>query len=278
MLPPACPKGPPENFIKVGNLERPIAAPFKGIWENVLDWEHLPFLHQTSFGKISPISSGPWGWRAHVSLPPNTQKGFDLEVLADEERRCWVSRTFGGPPLVEIWSTAVERAKETTLIAIEFWIAPALAASADQISAEYQALYNQLWDEDAAMIEARYQQQVRFKKAIVQEDGPLVLGDEATLRDAAPLRFEMGGKPWWLVHQEGEWLTHSALCPHQLGPLPPLCPISNVTTCPWHGYRFEGRTGQRCDIASKVQLSRPPKLKVDPESGQITAYWEGKKS
>jgi hypothetical protein len=38
------------------------------VWENVLDWEHLPWLHRTTFGHIRLLASSREGWRAEASL------------------------------------------------------------------------------------------------------------------------------------------------------------------------------------------------------------------
>jgi nitrite reductase/ring-hydroxylating ferredoxin subunit len=38
------------------------------MYENALDWEHLPWLHQSSFSDIECIDAGDWGWRAKATL------------------------------------------------------------------------------------------------------------------------------------------------------------------------------------------------------------------
>ena len=39
------------------------------LYENALDWEHLPHLHQSSFASITCEAAGPWGWRAVTTSP-----------------------------------------------------------------------------------------------------------------------------------------------------------------------------------------------------------------
>ena len=51
------------NLTRVATYERLIRAPEERVWENVLDWEHLPWLHKTSFGYIELDEAGEWGWR-----------------------------------------------------------------------------------------------------------------------------------------------------------------------------------------------------------------------
>lgn len=46
--------------------EREVAASLERVWENVYDWEHLPWLHSSSFGSIELEESAAWGWRARI--------------------------------------------------------------------------------------------------------------------------------------------------------------------------------------------------------------------
>jgi hypothetical protein len=42
---------------------REVRAGIERIWENVLDWQHLPALHDISFNHVALIEIGSWGWR-----------------------------------------------------------------------------------------------------------------------------------------------------------------------------------------------------------------------
>jgi hypothetical protein len=52
----------------LGTYRRVIRASLDRVWENVLDWEHLPHLHKDSFRAIAPIRVDRDGWRANVEL------------------------------------------------------------------------------------------------------------------------------------------------------------------------------------------------------------------
>ena len=46
----------------VATYRRRVHASLERVWENVLDWEHLPHLHDTSFDYCSLDEAG-LGWR-----------------------------------------------------------------------------------------------------------------------------------------------------------------------------------------------------------------------
>ena len=76
------------------------------MWDNVLDWEHLPWLHHTNFRAIERGASGPWGWRAWVGLhpesadpnrTPKSDREILLELVIDRAGLEYVARTLEGP-------------------------------------------------------------------------------------------------------------------------------------------------------------------------------------
>ncbi|MBM4269305.1 MAG: Rieske (2Fe-2S) protein [Deltaproteobacteria bacterium] len=46
---------------------------------------------------------------------------------------------------------------------------------------------------------------------------------------------------------DGERLRHATVCPHLGGPLESAPVEEGCITCPWHGYRFDVRTGCSVD-------------------------------
>ena len=54
------------DLTHVGDYERVVSASLARAWENVLDWEHLPWLHRTSFAPVTREDAGAWGWRLRV--------------------------------------------------------------------------------------------------------------------------------------------------------------------------------------------------------------------
>ena len=58
----------------VGTYQRRLPVSLERMYENALDWAHLPHVHRSSFSDIQLISSGGWGWRAHLFFPAVVRK------------------------------------------------------------------------------------------------------------------------------------------------------------------------------------------------------------
>lgn len=58
------------------------------------------------------------------------------------------------------------------------------------------------------------------------------------------LRCSAGGREVALARIEGEVFAFDANCPHRKGPLDSGDIEDHVVTCPWHGWRFDVRTGK----------------------------------
>lgn len=59
----------------VGQYQRRMPVSLARMYENALDWEHLPWLHSSSFTAIECIESGDWGWRAWATLASAKNSG-----------------------------------------------------------------------------------------------------------------------------------------------------------------------------------------------------------
>ena len=81
----------------VATYRRIIYASLERIWENVLDWEHLPWLHRKSFAAIQLLDQTPEGWRARVTLAPAEKKREAVITIETDmpNLRYW-SRTVEG--------------------------------------------------------------------------------------------------------------------------------------------------------------------------------------
>ena len=53
----------------VGTYRRELPVSIDRLYENAIDWEHLPYLHRTSFARIECQDAGSWGFRARVWPP-----------------------------------------------------------------------------------------------------------------------------------------------------------------------------------------------------------------
>ncbi|MDX1580057.1 MAG: Rieske 2Fe-2S domain-containing protein [Alphaproteobacteria bacterium] len=238
-------------------FERVIGASLERVWENVRDWEHLPHLHAGSFDDIKLDAEGNWGWRARLKDSFGTPMVVELAI--DEENRRYVSRTLEGPlPGVEIWTDLSPQGPHETGITVAFHLPHLGAEQAKAVGKQLAATYQTLWDEDEAMMQQRQQ---ALDAARSRPPAELILGSEEEVRAALPLRIEWGGQPVRIVDHHGELAAFVALCPHMLGPLEEGPDEAGCITCPWHGYRFDLRTGRSAD-GRGLRLKRGPRLEV----------------
>jgi nitrite reductase/ring-hydroxylating ferredoxin subunit len=78
----------------------------------------------------------------------------------------------------------------------------------------------------------------------------------------------LAGARWRLVEHEGAVLAHAASCPHWRGPLDEAALAADGTlTCPWHGWRFDLRSGRSAD-GRGARLPAAPQVEID-ERGEV---------
>lgn len=246
----------------VGCYQRRMPVSLDRMYENALDWAHLPFLHQGSFASIELIDAGDWGWRAAlVSAGAAEQtEPFMVELSLDRTHRRWISSTLEGPGAgSEIWTHVFEYAVRDIAIQADFFVPGVPPDQKERVGASYQKLYQGLYDEDEAMMLGRQQalDQRGVQKSV--ESVPLDLGTRASVEAKLPFEFEFNGQRWRLTKDRDEHLIHSLTCPHQLGSFEDVAVIDGTITCPWHGYRFDVRSG-RCVSGQTCTLVSPPVL------------------
>ena len=67
------------------------------VWENVHDWEHLPWLHRSTFCSIDLLGSGAWDKQALVGLQPaEADRRIEIEVELFQLPLLLRSPFFGG--------------------------------------------------------------------------------------------------------------------------------------------------------------------------------------
>jgi nitrite reductase/ring-hydroxylating ferredoxin subunit len=248
------------NLSRVAAYRRRIGASLERVWENVRDWEHLPWLHRESFASIALDEEGEFGWRARVGLRGSAPP-IRLELVADGERR-YVARTLAGPGAeTEIWTRLDPVERRRTDIEVEFWLPDVAADRRDALGAAYVALYTRLWDQDEAMMQRRsfLLDPPRAARAAPEA---VDLGAAADLDARLPLRVTFGGRPFVVARCGGELLAYDAICPHALGPLDGADLVDGRVVCPWHGKAFDVRTGRACDPGGRMQLHRAPTVAV----------------
>jgi nitrite reductase/ring-hydroxylating ferredoxin subunit len=194
-----------------------------------------------------------------------------IELVTERDRGRYVTRTLDGAGKgSEIWtrvSTAsrAERPLEhgETGIEVEFHVPDLPGLDRDSLGAGYTALYTRLWDEDESMMRQRQARiDERRRDAGGEGSAILELGPEDRVRARLPLTVDLGGRSFRVVALDGELVVHSAVCPHWLGPLEATPDSAGHVTCPWHGYRFDVRSGRSCD-GRALKLSRPPRVEID---------------
>jgi nitrite reductase/ring-hydroxylating ferredoxin subunit len=252
------------GLVRVASYQRAVRASLERVWENVLDWEHLPWLHRSTFCRIERLTSGDWGWRARVGLEPAASaREIELELVIERGELRYVSRTLAGPGCgSEIWTELVPMRGEKTGVRVGFYLPNVAPEHADAIGRTYTDLYRRLWDEDEGMMRQRAAALARRAAAPEEAPAPVRLGSLAEVRATLPLRVETGGRLWRVLEIDGALAIRAAECPHRLGPLGAAPAIGGCVTCPWHGYRFDLRSGASAD-GRGLRLPAPPRLAVE---------------
>jgi hypothetical protein len=146
-----------ESLTLVATYRRTIHASLERIWENVLDWEHLPWLHRSSFVAIHLLKQTPESWCARVTLAPTeTARQAVIEVTTDRPNLRYWSRILEGQGAGgEILTCLRPTDERSTDIVVEFRVPSVPPARADAVGAAYLRLYTRLWDEDERMMVRR---------------------------------------------------------------------------------------------------------------------------
>jgi nitrite reductase/ring-hydroxylating ferredoxin subunit len=100
---------------------------------------------------------------------------------------------------------------------------------------------------------------------------PERLGPVASLRSRLPLVVGTGRRAVRIVELDGALLVHRVVCPHLGGPLEEATVSDGVVTCPWHGYRFDVRSGASAD-GKACRLDAAPRVCVDAD-GTASLVW-----
>jgi nitrite reductase/ring-hydroxylating ferredoxin subunit len=233
----------------LASYRRRLRASEERVYENVLDWEHLPWLHRHAFASCERLEASREGWRARVRLGPGAAAPeilLELELLRGAGR--YVARTREGPGAgTEIWTRVRAAGAAETDVEVDFHVPGVADAERAALGAAYQHLYARLWDEDEAMMRRREEVLRAGLLRRAPEPGTIALGPAAALRARVPLELSAGGVPLRLTLVGGELYAHSAVCPHWGGPLGEQEDGDPCVRCPWHGYRFDVRTGASPD-------------------------------
>lgn len=256
----------------LGHYTRRLPVTLTRMMENAHDWAHLPFVHPSSFAAIDLIDSGAWGWRAKLGVPSGGHQLIDL--IVDMDRHYWVSTVISGMGQgTEIHTQATRAGDGAIDIDVRFYLPAAPAEpSIGAVALNYlRGQYTQLYDEDEALMLGR-QSALDDRQRWAQVDQitaepALCMGREAALDRSKTHSGEWRGHRYCLRFWQDQWIVHSAVCPHLLGPLDGSDVAADGTiTCPWHGYRFDVRTGANQGGRCK-DMKKPPLIEI--REGQI---------
>jgi nitrite reductase/ring-hydroxylating ferredoxin subunit len=258
---------PTSDLTRVAVYRRTLPASQERVWENVRDWEHLPWLHARSFTSIGLEDEGEWGWRAGIGLRGGGE--IRLELVIDRDATRYVSRTLEGPGAGgEIWTHVDARGERETRVEVEFLVPGLPPGGASKIGEHFVALYTRLWDEDEAMMVRRAEQLAARRARAAGERAALALGTLADLKSRLPLVVEHAGERFRIVEHAGRLVAHAAVCPHRLGPLEEAPVRDGRVVCPWHGYAFDVASGRECS-GRRLRLAAAPHVEVEPETGRV---------
>ena len=257
----------------VTTYTRELPVSLTRMYENAVDGEHLPWLHRESFSHLEILDKGPWGWRAKACLqPPSLMNRMELELRLDQAHNRWITTTLSGLGKgTQIVTHAVPLGEDFIKVVVDFYV-PKLPRFLHPLYAkQFIATYSKLYDEDLWMMSTRQHEldrvQVRVAGASPSE---VSLGSLESVRASLPLGFELRNRPYRVVEVGGELLAHATTCPHMLGPLQDAAVEDSQVRCPWHGYRFDVKTG-RCTSGQSCRLAPAPVIAVNEVTGDVMA-------
>ena len=208
------------RLTRVATYQRTVRASLARVRENVLDWEHLPWLHPETFSHVRLLERRADGFRVESSTRgAPAGELLEIDVAFEPGELAYHSRTVAGRGAgTDIVTRLASQAPHATRVAVEFLVPDVAPERVDRIGAFYVGLYTLLWDQDEAMMVRR--------QALL--DGRLASG----MRE---------------VQVDGARIRHATVCPHLGGPLDQARVENGCIRCPWHGYRFDLRTGRSTD-------------------------------
>ena len=275
MLDLQIPPRPESQLPHAGTYVREMAVSVERMYENTLDWAHLPHLHGSSFGRIELIAQDDLSWRARLwSAGAPDDASIVIELRLDPECRRWITRTVEGRGAgSEVWTHCMplsdDPARPRLQVVVDLFVPGLTAAARAPASQGFLALYRRLYVVDERMMlerQAALDRRVLARAATVQGGHAILdLGPASTVRARAPFDVEAGQRRFRVHVLGGELHAHALDCPHWLAPLDDVAGVDGVLTCPWHGYRFDLQAGTRLpggsgDVACHLATRR---LRVD---------------
>ncbi|MEL6861185.1 MAG: Rieske 2Fe-2S domain-containing protein [Pseudomonadota bacterium] len=259
-----------EGLHYLGNYVRRLPTNMARMMENAYDWEHLPYVHPSSFASIDLVDSGDWGWRAKLGVPGGIEPTHQmLDLIVDAQRNYWVSTVYHGPGEgIEIHTQATTLSEDEIEVDVRFYLpeAPADEATGAVILQYMQSQYKTLYDEDIDLMSGRQtalEDRSRWRKDRA-EPSDIKVAAVTELDPEQTLTIETDSGRYCLRHFQERWHVHSAVCPHLLGPLQDSAlDADGYLTCPWHGYQFSIVTGESKDGQCQALATAPELIERD---------------
>lgn len=91
------------------------------------------------------------------------------------------------------------------------------------------------------------------------------VGGSADVPEGGSRQFEAAGRRVAVFRLDGALFAMDGVCPHRGGPVGEGTVENGVVACPWHGWRFEVRTGRCVNTPGAAQACFP----VREEDGSI---------
>jgi nitrite reductase/ring-hydroxylating ferredoxin subunit len=252
--------------------ERELDASVERIWENVLDWEHLPYLHSQSFTSVRMTSQDANHWCGEVGLPDSGGSTVELDVRLDRPNLRYTTRTVSGTGAgTAIVTQMFPRTERRTGIRVEFFLPWAPAGAEAAIGDIYRNIYVTLWDQDEAMMRERQHaiDAAASRAADTTAARSVSLGRVRELASRLPMDVELGGRRFRVVSVDGRLHAHDTRCPHLGGPLNEGSIEGCELVCPWHGYRFDLVTGRSSD-GRGLRMAPPAVIEIDACGGEVS--------
>ncbi|WP_211872686.1 Rieske (2Fe-2S) protein [Plastoroseomonas arctica] len=254
---------------------REVGASVDRIFENVFDWEHLPALHDSYFTAVERLDSGDWGWRIRLSRPPSTPDREQVLRLEVDRARHRYTAIFeeGIGAGTRFWTLMTPLDAHRTAVEVRYYLPEMRPEKLAVLGGKYMASCERLWSEDEAMMQHREMAEARARAwaaAPRPKPEPVELGPVAALLPRLPLVVAFAERPFRVVAlEDGALVAHSTICPHWLGPLEDA-PVEDgcAIRCPWHGWRFDARTGASLD-GHRARLAPAPRVAVAAD-GMVT--------
>lgn len=257
------------ELVHVGTYKRRVPVSLNRMYENALDWAHLPYVHAGSFKSINPLVFGAWGWRAEVV--DIKDRSMRLELLLDRSSRRWITRNLEGVSQgAEIWTHAFEVGERSLDLVIDFFVPGVSQKDIDKVGLAYATSYELLYDEDVQMMRDR---QIQLDKRVETNHQQ----DEMTLsleEEELPFEVRLSGREYLVNKDDASWYVYPARCPHLLGPFHNVSIKDKAITCPWHGFEFDllsGKQRQRRNASNSCELGPMPR--VESIQGKLRIYW-----